>query len=145
MKTCGVCRIKVALAITFCLTFLLLAGTSALAGSLTFKEVTSQLDLQKKTSLHVKSYWNKVRGETVTWSAKVHDVKGGRGKAQVFAVEPSGRKYKGFNLVLITFDMDAAADLQINDKIKFTGELYKYKGHRGSPVILYLNNVEFLK
>ncbi len=117
-------------------------ASSAVAGSLSFGTVVDNLDLRKNTSLHVKEYWKKIVGETVTWSARVHDVKGGRGRAKIMAVNKSRKSYKGFNLVLVTYDVDKAANLKIGDHIRFTGELYKYKSKRGHAVILYLDNVE---
>jgi hypothetical protein len=110
-----------------------------------FGELADHLNLSKRTSLHVKTYWDKMKGQTVTWTAKVHDVTGGRGKAKILAINSSRRAYRGYNLVLITYDVETAADLMIGDKIRFRGELYKYKGRKGSPVIIYLNNVEFVK
>ena len=115
---------------------------AALAGGLGFGQVVDNLDLSKNTSLHVKEYWKKVVGESVTWTARVHDVAGGRGKAKILAVNKARKSYKGYNLVLVTYDVSKAADLHIGDGIRFTGELYKYKSRRGRAVILYLNNVE---
>ncbi len=139
-------KVDVLKAVVPSLIILLLFATAGLAAeSLTFENVTDHLDLRKRTSLHAKTYWGEVQGQTVTWSAKVYDVSGGRGKAKVLAANDSRRKYKGYNLVLVTYDMEAAADLMVDSKITFKGDLYKYKARKGNPVIIYLNNVEFIK
>ncbi len=128
------------------LLIVLLCVTAGLAaGSFTFGDVVDQLDLSKNTTLHAKTFWKNVQGQTVTWTGKVYDVSGGRGKAKVLAANDSRRKYKGYNLVLITYDMEGAAELMVGDEIRFRGELLKYKGRKGHPVIIYLNNVEFIK
>ena len=122
------------------------ARTPALAsGKSDFTRVVDNLDLSKNTSLHVKTYWKKMAGTPVTMTAIVRDVSGGRGKARILAVNKSRRSYKGYNLVLVTYDVDAAADLHIGERIKFKGELLKYKSRKGNPVILYLDNVELIR
>ncbi len=109
----------------------------------TFTEVVDSLDLTAKTPLYVEQYWLEVKGKEVAWSGVVKNVKGGRGKAEIQAANESRRTYKGFNLVLVTPDVARASKLEIGQPIRFTGSLYKYKGRKGNPIILYLNEVEF--
>ena len=109
----------------------------------TFTEVVDSLDLTTKTPLYVKQYWLENKGREVAWSGVVKNVTGRRGKAEVQVANESRRTFKGFNLVLVTRDIETASKLEIGQPIRFTGSLYKYKGRKGNPIILYLNEVEF--
>ena len=109
-----------------------------------FKEFFEHLDLTKNTSLHVKHYWKKNRGKTFTWTGKVVNVKGKRGKAEICVANSEAPTYKGFNLILISYQIDNAAALKIGQEIKFKGQVYNYKGKHGKPIIVYVNNVEIL-
>jgi hypothetical protein len=109
----------------------------------TFTEVVDSLDLATKTPLYVKQYWLENKGKEVAWSGVVKNVTGGRGKAELQVANESRKTYKGFNLVLVTHDIETASKLEIGQPIRFTGSLYKYKGRKGNPIILYLNEVEF--
>ena len=112
--------------------------------SMSFKEFSEHLDLTKNTSLHVKHYWVKAKGKTFTWTGKVVDVKGGRGKAEIHVANSATPTHKGFNLILVSYQMDNAAALKVGQEIKFKGQVYNYKGKRGRPIIVYMNNVEIL-
>jgi hypothetical protein len=101
-----------------------------------------KLNQIKETALAVKANWQEMMGQEVTWTGKVVNVKGGRGKADIFIFNKDRSSYKGYNIVLETFDMEAAANLKIGQKIKFKGILIDYKGKKGNPVIIYLNSVE---
>ena len=111
---------------------------------MTFKEFVTHLDLTKNTSLHVEHFWVKNKGQLFTWTGKVVDVKGGRGKAEIRAANADALLYKGFNLILVTHQKADAAALKVGQQIKFRGQVYNYKGRRGNPVIVYMNNVELL-
>jgi len=108
-----------------------------------FTEVIDSLDLTTKTPLYVKQYWLENKGKEVAWSGVVKNVRGGRGKAELQVANESRRTFKGFNLVLVTHDIATASKLEIGQPIRFTGSLHKYKGRKGNPIILYLNEVEF--
>jgi len=108
-----------------------------------FNEVVGHMDLTKKTSLHATTYWRDMLGTTVNWTGIVRDVKGGRGKATVFVANKSRSLYKGYNIVLTSFDMDGAANLDLKAKVRFSGQLAKCKNKKGRPIVIYLNNVEF--
>jgi eukaryotic-like serine/threonine-protein kinase len=110
-----------------------------------FKEVADQLDITKNTSLKVKSNWGKIDNKEFTWFGKVVNVKGGWGKAEVHVACPNRSLYKGFNAILVTYDKDAAAELKMNENVKFKGNVYNYKPKRNGLVILYMTNVKFLK
>jgi len=111
--------------------------------TLTFKEVAGNLD-DSNTSLAIKAFWQDANGQVVTWNGKVKDVKGGRGKAQVTVANKAGKTYKGYNIVLTTFDMDRAAKLKKGQLIQFSGQLQKYKNTKAGGFIFYLAEVEIL-
>lgn len=111
---------------------------------MTLKEFVSHLDLTKNTTLHVEHFWEHHKGKSYTWTAKVVDVKGGRGKAEIHAADDTVKLYKGFNLILVTFQRTDAAALKVGQQIRFRGQVYNYKGRRGNPIIVYMNNVELL-
>jgi len=113
-------------------------------GPITVASFATNVDTSKKTSLFVKQYWSDVKGQEVTWSGKVKDVKGGRGKAEVFVANKNWKTHNGYNLVLVTGDVPSAARLEIGQNIRFTGKLNKYKASRsGQLTLIYLKEVEF--
>ncbi len=130
--------------ISFSLALVLtLVSIAFAANQLSFSEVADNLNLTKKTSLYVKTYWQEIMGQEVYWIGKVVNVKGGKGKADVFIADKDRALYKGYNIVLETFDMEGAGKLEIGQTLKFKGLLSNYKGKQGHPVIIYLNQVEF--
>jgi hypothetical protein len=122
---------------------LILASVAFAANQLSFSEVADNLNASKKTALYIKTYWQEITGQEVYWIGKVADVKGGKGKADVFVADNGKPLYKGYNIVLETFDMERAGKLEIGQTIKFKGILSDYKAKKGNPVIVYLNQVEF--
>ena len=122
---------------------LILVSIAFAANQLSFSEVADNLNLTKKTSLYVKTYWQEITGQEVYWIGKVVDVKGGKGKADVYIADKDKSLYKGYNIVLETFDMEGAGKLEIGQTLKFRGLLSNYKRKQGHPIIIYLNQVEF--
>jgi hypothetical protein len=113
-------------------------------GPLTVAGFAESVDTTKKTSLFVKQFWSDVKGQEVTWSGKVKDVKGRRGKAEVFVANKDWKTHSGYNLVLVTRDVSSAGRLEIDQLIRFTGKLHKYKATReGTLNIIFLSEVEF--
>jgi hypothetical protein len=111
--------------------------------SLTFGEVVDNLDLAKKTSMYVKEYWLRVKGEKVNWSGEVVNVKGGRNKVEVYVANKDRRTYKGYNIILIGYDKETASKFEIGQKISFSGYLHNYKTRKGNPVVISLNEADF--
>lgn len=61
----------------------------------------------------------------------------------VYIVDKSRSLYKGYNIILTTYDVKAAGKLELGQSVKFKGLLNKYKGKKGRPIIVYLDQVEF--
>ena len=122
--------------------FFIMPPCGAAAQKLSFEEIVDNLDQAKQTSLHVKMYWQENQGRDVTWTGVVSNVKGGRSRAEIYVANRARQTYKGFNIVLETFDLQRAAQLKIGDTIRFTGRLNNYKGRRGRPVVVYLTEVQ---
>ncbi|MBN1406634.1 MAG: hypothetical protein JW956_02530 [Calditrichaceae bacterium] len=110
-----------------------------------FTEVADNLDLSKHSAREVMNYWKKVNGKQVTWTGTVKEAKAGRGKAQIMVANDKRKLSNGYNIVLITYDLEAAGNLKLNQSISFTGTLYDYKGRKGNPVIIYLDEVVLVK
>jgi len=112
--------------------------------SITFKQFTENLMLSKNTSLYVKHFWaNNARGKSFTWTGKVVTAKGGRGKAELHIANSSAPLYKGFNIILVTHQLDKAATLKVGQEIKFKGIVYNYKTSAKATIVVYMNKVEF--
>lgn len=128
--------------------FFLIAGFGLAAnaqdrGPVTIATFAANVDTSKKTGLFVKQYWADVKGQEVTWSGKVKNVKGGRGKAEILVANSDWKTFDGYNIVLVTRDVPAAARLEIDQNIRFTGKLNKYKATRsGQLTRIYLKDVE---
>jgi hypothetical protein len=120
--------------------FLLLATSllsfSALAAdSMSFGVVVDNLDVHKNTKLHVREYWKSIVNQSVSWSGEVYDVKASRNKVQLLVADKSRPLYKGYNIVVATRDVAAAADLRIGQRVRFTGTLHEYKAEREGAVL----------
>jgi len=115
---------------------------AAQSGSIKFSEAVDKLNQSKNTSLGVKTNWQELKGQEVTWTGKVVNVKGGHDKAEILVSNKERPTYKGYNLVLETFDMTGAGGLKIGQNFKFKGIINDYKGKRGNPVVIYLSSVE---
>ena len=113
--------------------------------TLSFVDVVDNLDLTKHTSLYVKNYWKQIKSAEVTWKGTVLNVKGGRGKAQILVANKERKTYKGYNIVLVTYNLNAAADIELGQELTFTGYIYNYKGRKGNPIIVYLDDVVIVK
>lgn len=100
----------------------LLVCAPALAGP-SFGTVVDNLDPRKNTKLHAREYCKSVKGEQVSWSGVVHDVRGGKSRAKVYVADKSRPLYSGYNIVVTTNDLDKAASLKRGQAVRFTGTL----------------------
>ncbi len=108
----------------FSLALLLLFLGAALA--LTFEEVEDNLAPDKNTKIYARKYWEKIKGEEVSWSGTVVDVKGGfrdRYKVYVKIGKPAKKKY---DVVLVVYDDEGVTRLKKGQTIRFTGTLRDY-------------------
>lgn len=109
-----------------------------------FARLVKDLNLQKQTKLYVVEHWKNYHGEEVSWTGKVIDVKGGRGKAVVYLAKDESPKYKGYNVILTVPDTEAAGNLHKKDIIRFRGTLEDYKPIKSGGVIIYVNPGEIV-
>ena len=98
------------------------ACAPALAGP-SFGTVVDNLDLRKNTRMHAREYCKSVRGEQVSWSGVVHDVRGGKTRAKVYVADRSRPLHAGYNIVVTTTDLEKAASLKRGQNVRFTGSL----------------------
>lgn len=99
-----------------------LACGTALAGY-EFGTVIDHLDRRKVTKLHAQEYCKEAKGADVSWSGKVHDVKGGRRAAKIYVANTSRPIYRGYNIVAVTDDVDAAAKVRKGDTVRIKGQI----------------------
>ncbi len=107
-----------------------------------FGRIADNLDLRKNTKLHVKEYWKTVEGTEFASSGRVVDVRGGRGKAQVLVLNRSRTPVRGHNIVLIVYDVSAAAGLKKGQSVKFKGYLHSYDADRRGAVVLTVRDAQ---
>ena len=112
--------------------------------NISYADFTDHLSLDKNTSMHVSYFWEKANGMRVTWTGKVVDVKGGRGKAEITVVNQAKPAVDGYNIMLVSYKPDQAAALKKGDTITFSGDLYNFRRRAGHSIIVYLKNVEIL-
>ncbi|MFH1102498.1 MAG: hypothetical protein V1714_01860 [Pseudomonadota bacterium] len=111
-----------------------------------YAEFFDNMDLMKRTELHVKNYWEKMKGQEVIWSGEVVDAQTKRGgRAQILIADKTRPRSRGYNIVLISPDLDAAAGLEKGQVAKFKGVIHNYRGRRGNPLIVSLIDVYFIK
>ncbi|GAB4489100.1 MAG: hypothetical protein OHK006_20360 [Thermodesulfovibrionales bacterium] len=122
--------------------FMFAAFGAAAAAELGFGQVVDNLDLHKNTKLHVREYWDGVRGRGLSSSGTVVDVRGGRGRAQVIVANKSRRLVRGHNIVLVVNDEERAARLRKGQQVRFRGVLHDYRSARHGGVVLTLSDAE---
>lgn len=100
-----------------------LIGTAAGAASYEFGTVIDHLDRRKVTKLHAQEYCKDAKGADVSWSGKVYDVKGGRNRAKIFVANGSRPIYRGYNIVAVSDDVDAAARVKKGQQVRVQGRI----------------------
>src|ERR1051326_2752865 len=96
----------------------LLLSAPARAGP-SFTTVVDNLDPRKNTKMHARDYCRSVRGEDVSWSGVVQDVRGGKARAKVYVADKSRPVYNGYNIVVTTSDLGKASNLKRGQHVKF--------------------------
>jgi hypothetical protein len=128
----------------FAVTLLLSLLPAAHAAGIGFGALVDQLNPNNKTKLQLKETWKQYKGQEVTWSGSVVEVKDGKHGAKVYILESSRKHYKGYNVVMATHDKDRAAKLKRGQSIRFKGALHDFDNHNNGSVSIDLRNGGFL-
>lgn len=105
-----------------------------------FGAVVDSVSAAKNTKLAVKENWRNLKGQEVSWSGQVVEVKGGSSRAKIWVANKARPLHKGYNVVLATHDVGKAATLKKGQTIRFKGTLDDYNDFRGGA-ILYVSGV----
>jgi hypothetical protein len=108
---------------------------SAGAADISLAQVMKGLSLGGNTQIMVTRYWQSINGHEVTWSGEVVDFSTRRREARVFVADVSQPLYKGYNIMVKTYDYDRVAALKKGQTMRFTGELDEYKVQESRIVI----------
>ena len=111
---------------------------------LSYADFAAGVSLEANTSLGAKAFWQSHYKQIVTWSADVVEVKGHRRGAEILLAKPGYPLNRGYNIVLIVADRNAAGVLKRGDTLRFQGQLERYKGSVGRPMVVYLSNGQLL-
>lgn len=104
---------------------------------LSLGELERNLDPHRNTKVYIRDYWRKVRGEKVSWSGKVVDVKEGRGnRFRLHTVVGDRTPKRGYNAILIAEGQSWLKGLRRGEVINFTGVLRDTSSMRGFSVEL---------
>lgn len=117
--------------------FLAVVGMSpVLAAGPAFGNVVDGVDGHKNTKLATKENWKKFKGQEVNWSGVVHDVDSkGSKEAKIYIADKSRPLYKGYNIELITHEIDKAATLKRGQTIRFKGIIDSFDSKDPGAVI----------
>ena len=102
---------------------MLLFNAAASAKGYEFGTVIDNLDRRKVTKLHAQEYCKDAKGSEISWSGKVYDVKAGRRSAKVLVANSSRPIYRGYNIVAVVDDLDAAAKLRKGQQVRVGGQI----------------------
>lgn len=128
-------------AVTALLTTLLLPA--AQAAGIAYGALVDQLRIENKTKAELKETWKKYKGQEVSWSGTVTEVKAGKKNAKVYILDSSRKNYKGTNIQMATHDLERATKLKRGQQIRFKGTLHNFKNHDNGGVTISLRNGEF--
>jgi len=121
------------------LAILFLASLPLAALATGFGELVDHMDSRKQTSLHAKEYWQKVKGTEVSWSGIVYDVKGDSSKAKVYVADKSRPLHSGYNIVIVTHDIEKAANLKKGQSLRFKGNLDDFRSKDAGGIVTLAN------
>ncbi len=123
--------------------FAILSAT-AVADNPSYASLVDKLDVRKSTKLQLAETWKSYKGREVSWSASVVEVKDGKRTAKIYLVDGARRNFKGYNIILATNDIAAAARLKRGQKIRFKGTLHDYDHHNNGSVSIDLREGQIL-
>lgn len=129
-------------AVTALFTALLLP--TAQAAGVAYGTLVDQLRIENKTKAELKETWKQYKGQEVSWTGTVTEVKTGKKNAKVYLLDSSRKNYKGSNIQLNSRELDRAAKLKRGQKVRFTGKLHNFKNHNNGSVTISLRDGEFL-
>lgn len=109
--------------VNFAVLATLLFSAAAAARGYEFGTVIDNLDRRKVTKLHAQEYCKDAKGSEVNWTGKVYDVKAGRRSAKVLLANSSRAIYRGYNIVAVVDDLDAAAKLEKGQQVRVGGQI----------------------
>jgi hypothetical protein len=109
----------------------------------TFVQVVDGVDGGKNTKLAAKENWKKFKGQEVSWSGVVHqvDTKGSK-EAVVYVADKSRPLYKGYNIKLITSELEKAASFKKGQTIRFKGYIDDFDS-KDPGAVVELKSVQF--
>jgi len=112
----------------------------------TYASLVDQLNPDKNTKLQLKETWKKYKGEEVTWSGTVAEVKEGRhSNVKIYAADKSRKLYKNYNITISMKGAEQAAKLKRGQSFRFKGELYSFDHRDGGRItIINLKNGQIL-
>lgn len=123
--------------------FAILSATAVAAGP-SYASLVDKLDIRKSTKLQLAETWKGYKGQEVSWAATVVEVKDGKRTAKIYLVDGARRNFKGYNIILATNDIAAAAKLKRGQKIRFQGMLYDYDHHKNGSITIDLREGRIL-
>jgi hypothetical protein len=130
------------LAVTALFTALLLPSAQAAGPS--YGSLVDQLRIENKTRAELKETWKKYKGQEITWSGTVTEVKTGKKNAKIYVLDNSRKNYKGSNIQVNSRDIDRAAKLKRGQTVRFKGELHNFKNHDNGAVTISIRHAELL-
>lgn len=124
---------------------LLFFSPAGQAAGPSYASLVDQLNPQKNTKLQLKETWKKYKGEEVTWSGTVAEVKDGRHSAKIYVADKSRKLYKTYNITVSVKNKERASALKRGQQIRFKGALNNFD-HRddGRTTIISVKDAELL-
>jgi len=116
----------------------LIASQPATAAGPSNAQLVDQLNPKKSTKLQHKEIWKKYKGEEVTWSGTVVEVKDSRKSAVIYLADKSRKSHNKYNITVVVRDKERAAELKLGQKITVTGTLYDFDIHSDGSITVDL-------
>lgn len=110
-------------------------AVAVLAAGPSFGQVIDGLDSVKNTKLAIKTNWEEFKGREVAWGGTVVDVDGSSKKVIILVADKSRPLYKGYNIVVATYDVAKAAKLKRGQTVRFKGILDDFDTKKAGAVL----------